>query len=103
MVTSPEPVLVSVTVLDAEVPTVMATAMATAVPLRNIVVVTPLPDSITTVVPLGAVHATVTLSDPTRRSSDLNVTEKVKLGPAAMVMGRVRGLALKPAPVTLGC
>src|SRR2546426_761565 len=103
MVTSPEPVLVSVTVLDAEVPTVMAKAMAAGVALSSIVGATPLPDSVTTVGPLVAVLATVTLPDTEPTDVGAKVTEKVRFCPAAMVMGRVRGLALKPAPVTLGC
>src|SRR2546426_930093 len=63
----------------------------------------PLPDSITTVGPLVAVLATVTLPDTEPTDGGAKGTEKVRFCPAAMVMGRVRGLALNPAPVTVGC
>ena len=61
------------------------------------------PDSVTTVGPLVAVLATVTLPENEPGAAGANVTEKVKLVPAAMVMGRARELTLNPAPVTVGC
>src|SRR5436309_1939548 len=105
MLTLPVPVLVSVTLPDAELPTAAAPRLSLlGLALKSIEGgAVPLPDSITTVVPLVALLATGALpSSPTRRSSEL-VTEKVRFCPAAIVMGRDRGLALKPAPVTLGC
>src|SRR3989442_1042170 len=103
MVTSPEPVLVSVTVSDAEVPTVMAKAMAARVALSSIVGGAALPYTVTTTTPLEAGRAAETRRYPGSPYEEKKVTEKVRFCPAAIVMGRDRGLALNPAPVTLGC
>ena len=105
MLTLPVPVLVSVTLPDAELPTATAPRLRLLGLALNSIVggAVPLPDSITTVGPLVAVLATVTLPDTEPADVGAKVTEKVRFWPGARVMGRVRGLALKPAPVTLGC
>src|SRR2546425_560564 len=105
MLTPPVPVLVSVTLPDDELPT------ATAPRLRFFVNDTAtteiyalsLHDALPILGPLVAVLATVTLPDTEPADVGAKVTEKVRFCPAAIVMGRGRGLALNPAPVTVGC
>src|SRR2546422_698623 len=105
MLTLPVPVLVSVTLPDAELPTATAPRLRLlGLALKSIVGgAVPLPDSITTVGPL--VLFLVIRRPPRSAPSPYTalLRAKVRFCPAAMVMGRVRGLALNPAPVTLGC
>src|SRR2546428_454709 len=65
--------------------------------------VAPAPDSVTTVDPLVASLATVTLPDTEPADVGVNGMVIMRLFPPAIVTGRDSGLMLKPAPITLGC
>src|SRR2546429_387380 len=105
MLTLTVPVLVSVTLPDAELPTATAPRLRLLGLALNSIVggAVPLPDSFFFVMIWRPVRATLFPYATLFRAVGAKVTEKVRFWPGARVMGRVRGLALKPAPVTLGC
>src|SRR2546425_1047940 len=103
MVTPPVPVLVSVTFLDAALPTVTEEKLRLLGVTFNILEAKPVPVNVTTFDPLAASLATVTLPDTEPADAGVNVTVIMRFFPSAIVTGRDSGLMLKPAPVTLGC
>src|SRR5437867_3785755 len=105
MITLPVPVLVSVTLPDAELPTATAPRLR-LLGLALICIVggaVHLPDSSTPTRRSSDLLATVTLPDTEPADVGAKVTEKVRFWPGAKVMGRDRGLALNRARVTVGC
>src|SRR2546422_891731 len=105
MLTLPVPVLVSVTLPDTEVPPAPPPRLRLLGLALNSIVggAVPLPDSVTTVGPLVAVFFLMIRRPPRSTLLPYTTLFRSRFCPAAMVMGRDRGLALNPAPVTLGC